>query len=106
MGKKDDNNPRRRRQRRQHCNQLQWWILISVLATVGAHVGENTEHRFMILRVISGRRGGIVAGRRRQSWSSSDGVDYDDVVVCAFVSGSLAVCFWCFEFKFKVRYKI
>ena len=41
------------------------WILISVQATVLAHVGEKIERRFMILWVISGRRrlprGGVVA---------------------------------------------
>ena len=30
--------------------------VIPVLATVGAHFGENTEHRFVTLWVISGRR--------------------------------------------------
>jgi hypothetical protein len=41
------------------------WILISVQATVLAHVGEKIERRFMILWVISGRRrlprGGVAA---------------------------------------------
>ena len=77
------------------------------LATVGSHVGENTERSgFMILWVIRGRRRQSRAGWRRQSWSSSDGVDYGDVMcvsVCVVCLG-VRCCLFLVWIQIQVRY--